>query len=100
MEQEYLDLDTAIREEKDKQLGSMRNALLERKVAKERKRKQRALEEEEKKRRAAVARMNTGMAKAFTEMIQKAKAEVEASRTTEKTQGRNQLKAKLAKWQR
>ena len=73
-------LESAIKDEKTKQLGSMRNALLDRKINKEKKRKQTQQEAEEKQRRESVARMNAGMARAFTELIRKTQFDVDAAR--------------------
>ena len=52
-------------------MSKMRAAMLQRRIDKERKRRQLELDAEEKRRREAVHRMNAGMAKVFREFVQK-----------------------------
>ena len=57
----------------------MRAGLLQRKIDKEKKKKQKERDEEERKRREAVTRMNAGMAKAFSKILnEKSVAETKA----------------------
>lgn len=73
---EFDNLETAITEEKQQQLAKMRSAMVQRRIDKERKRKQKEREVEEVRRREAVHKMNAGMAKVFREFIAKKQAEV------------------------
>lgn len=97
-EQEFENLDSAIRNEKQQQMSKMRAAMLQRRIDKERKRRQIELEAEETRRREAVHRMNAGMAKVFREFVQKKQQELQSELTQNKNMGREQLKAKLHKW--
>ena len=76
----------------------MRAAMLQRRIDKERKRRQLELDAEEKRRREAVHRMNAGMAKVFREFVQKKQQELQSEVTLNKNMGREQLKAKLHAW--
>lgn len=99
-DKEFENLDTAIKDEKTKQLGSMRSALLQRKIDKERKRKEKEAAEAEKKRREQVQKMNTAMAKAFTEMLAVKQKAMKADKLMASKQGKDRLKAKLQAWQK
>merc|ERR1712062_421999 len=68
-EREYNNLEKAISEEKSKQLANMRAAMLSRRIAKERKRRIAVEEAEAARSRAQVAKMTSGLAKAFRNMI-------------------------------
>jgi hypothetical protein len=57
-------------------MSKMRAAMLQRRIDKERKRRQQELDAEEKRRREAVHRMNAGMAKVFREFVQKKQQEM------------------------
>lgn len=75
-EQEFENLDGAIRNEKQQQMAKMRAAMLARRIEKEKKRKQAEQQKEETRRREAVHRMNAGMAKVFREFVQKKQQEM------------------------
>lgn len=78
-EKEFKNLETAITDEKTKQLTAMRAGLLQRRIDKEKKKKQKERDEEERKRREAVSKMNAGMAQAYSKMqIEKSVAETNA----------------------
>ena len=77
---EFDNLESAISEEKQQQLAKMRSAMVQRRIDKERKRKQKEREIEEVRRREAVHKMNAGMAKVFREFIAKKSAEMNAER--------------------
>ena len=99
-EKEFNNLDTAIRDEKEKQLGSMRSGLLQRRIEKEKKRKEKLRDEEERKRREEVSRMNAGMATAFSKMsIQQKQEQTNAKIATDQIT-KDRLKARLMKWSR
>lgn len=76
----------------------MRAAMLQRRIDKERKRRQAELDKEETRRREAVHRMNAGMAKVFKEFVQKKQQEINTELFQKKSLGREQLKAKLHNW--
>ena len=97
-EQEFENLDAAIRNEKQQQMTKMRSAMLQRRIDKERKRRQVELDQEEKRRREAVHRMNAGMAKVFREFVVKRQQEMQTELQQNKNMGREQLKAKLHAW--
>lgn len=97
-EQEFENLDGAIRNEKQQQMAKMRAAMLARRIEKEKKRKQAEQEKEETRRREAVHRMNAGMAKVFREFVLKKQQEMQSAQTLSKNQGKEQLKAKLHAW--
>lgn len=69
MEREYDALEKAIAEEKKSQLQKMRGAMLQRRIAKERRRKEEIRAKEEEQRRKNIQKMNAGLAKAFSKMI-------------------------------
>lgn len=79
-------------------MSKMRAAMLQRRIDKERKRRQQELDAEEKRRREAVHRMNAGMAKVFREFVQKKQQEMQSDIVQSKNMGREQLKAKLHAW--
>ena len=97
-EKEFENLDSAIRNEKQQQMTKMRSAMLQRRIDKERKRRQIELDQEEKRRREAVHRMNAGMAKVFREFVVKKQQEMQSELAQNKNMGREQLKAKLHAW--
>lgn len=97
-EQEFENLDSAIRNEKTQQMSKMRAAMLQRRIDKERKRKTAEQEKEETRRREAVHRMNAGMAKVFKEFVLKKQQEMQSAQVLSKNQGKEQLKAKLHAW--
>lgn len=88
-ENEFDNLETAIQDEKQQQLLKMRAAMVQRRIDKERKRKQKEREIEEARRREAVHRMNAGMAKVFREFIAKKTAEVNAEKSLAMAKGTN-----------
>jgi len=59
-------------------MSKMRAAMLQRRIDKERKRKQAEQEKEEIRRREAVHRMNAGMAKVFREFVEKKSKEIQS----------------------
>lgn len=101
-DREYAQLGKTIDEEKAKQLASMRSAMLNRRIAKERKRKQEDEATKAAARRKRVAQMNAGMAKAFRKLIkEKAEAENVAVADAEGLRARqDRLRARLAAWER
>ena len=76
----------------------MRSAMVQRRIDKEKKRKQKEREIEEARRRDAVAKMNAGMAKVFREFIAKKSAEVNAEKAEGINKHKSQLAAKLKAW--
>lgn len=102
MEREYNALEKAIADEKQSQLQKMRSAMLKRRIAKEQKRKKDLREKEEEARRNNITKMNAGLAKAFTRMIEKkAYEEKDVSLKRAKTIGEeNRLRAKLIAWKK
>ena len=99
-QQEFENLDAAIRKEKQAQMDKMRAAQLQRKIDRERKRKADEIARQEKTRREAVMRMNAGMAKVFWQHIDKKAKEMQSEYMMTRSQNREQLKAKLNSWQR
>jgi len=101
-EREFNNLEKAIREEKAKQLANMRSAMLKRRIDKERKRRLKLEEEEAERSRAAVAKMNSGLAKAFRNMIAaKMGGGMKAlNKASVFVDGEDRLRARLAAWQR
>ena len=100
-EREFANLEKAITEEKAKQLANMRSAMLSRRIAKERKRRQQAEEDEAARSRAAVQKMNSGLAKAFRNMIAKKMGGVQnLNNATVLVDGEDRLRARLAAWKR
>lgn len=87
-EKEFENLDKAIRGEKQQQMTKMRAAMLQRRIEKERKRKNAEQDREESRRREAVHRMNAGMAKVFREYIQKKQAELASDNIMNKNLGK------------
>lgn len=88
-ENEFDNLETAITEEKQQQLIKMRGAMVQRRIDKEKKRKQKERELEEARRREAVHRMNAGMAKVFKEFIAKKSAEMNAEKALAMNKGKS-----------
>lgn len=88
-ENEFDNLETAITEEKQQQLIKMRGAMVQRRIDKEKKRKQKERELEEARRREAVHRMNAGMAKVFKEFIAKKAAEMNAEKALAMNKGKS-----------
>lgn len=78
----------------------MRAAMLQRRIDKERKRKQDEQEKEEARRREAVSKMNAGMAKVFKDYITKKQTELQSEETINKNLKKEDLKKKLDKWNR
>lgn len=95
---EFDNLESAITEEKQQQLDKMRQAMVQRRIDKERKRKQKERELEEVRRREAVHKMNPGMAKVFREFIAKKQAETNEEKAQTINKGKSQLAAKLKAW--
>lgn len=79
-------------------MSKMRAAMLQRRIDKERKRRLIELEAEETRRREAVHRMNAGMARVFRDFVQKKQQELQVELVQNKNMGREQLKAKLHRW--
>ena len=86
---EFDNLESAISEEKQQQLAKMRSAMVQRRIDKERKRKQKEREIEEVRRREAVHKMNAGMAKVFREFIAKKSAEMNAEKAQSVNKGKS-----------
>jgi len=82
-EKEFDNLENAISEEKQQQIVKMRSAMVQRRIDKEKKRKQKEREADEARRRDAVAKMNAGMAKVFREFIAKKSAELNAEKASD-----------------
>ena len=98
-EREYNNLEKAISEEKSKQLANMRAAMLSRRIAKERKRRIAVEEAEAARSRAQVAKMTSGLAKAFRNMIaSKMGGMSNLNKATVLVDGDDRLRARLAAW--
>jgi len=98
-EREYNNLEKAISEEKAKQLANMRAAMLSRRIAKERKRRIAVEEAEAARSRAQVAKMTSGLAKAFRNMIaSKMGGMSNLNKATVLVDGDDRLRARLAAW--
>ena len=98
-DREYDQLEKTIREEKEKQLNNMRQALLQRRIAKEKKRKQ---AEQEEQRNLQKKKQQGNLKEAFRKMIEK-KAEAEKVRLqkAEDTLSKNDLlRTKLKNWEK
>jgi len=93
-------LDSAIREEKNQQLGKMRSAMLSRRIEKEQRRKQEERERDELTRRQSVAKMNGLTAKAFRDMIKRKQAGLDINKTRKAFNDSDRLRAMLAEWNR
>jgi len=98
-EREYNNLEKVIAEEKAKQLANMRAAMLQRRIEKERKRRQAEEDAEAARSRAALAKMNSNLASAFQKMIQ-AKMSGNTALSRAIVDGDDRLLARLNAWQR
>lgn len=98
-DREYDQLEKTIREEKEKQLNNMRQALLQRRIAKEKKRKQ---EEQARFEASKKSKQQGNLKEAFRKMIEK-KAEAERLKVKQEEDllSKNDLlKTKLKNWER
>jgi len=97
---EFNNLEAAIRSEKEKQLVKMRSAMLSRRIAKEKRRKEDEKAKEQLRERERVKRMNGGMAKAFRDMIKKKQGGVDLMKRSSIIGGTDKLRTKLIAWNR
>ena len=103
MEREYDALEKAISEEKKSQLQKMRGAMLQRRIAKERRRKEEIRAKEEDQRRKNIQKMNAGLAKAFSKMINQRQEQDKMNNIQRRGSiigAGNKLKSLLVQWKK
>lgn len=101
-EREFDQLENAIREEKTKQLNNMRSKIMQRRVDKERKKREAQRKADEDARRKQIENMDQGMVRQFTKLQTMRKAMEKKVNTESKAQTDlyEKLKQMLKEWQR
>merc|ERR1712166_210176 len=103
MDREDYALEKAISEEKKSQLQKVRGAMLQRRIAKERRRKEEIRAKEEDQRRKNIQKMNAGLAKAFSKMINQRQEQDKISNIQRRGSiigAGNKLRALLHQWKK
>lgn len=101
-EKEFDQLENAIREEKTKQLNNMRSRIMQRRVEKEKKKRDAQRKADEEARRKQIESMDEGMVRQFTHLqtMKKALEKKVSTETKKQTDLADKLKQMLKEWQR